>query len=149
VVNNITFKLETFSPRENRKGLYKLQGDLTILESKINLLHLNSQATLWHKRLRHFHTRSMQRMINFVTPKGMPKIHYSKQWCSGYQLGKHAKNKIPKETTYYALKILELVYSDVCGPFKINSIGGARYFVSLLLKEIVDLFYLSQKPCLG
>lgn len=39
---------------------------------------------------------------------------------------------MPKEATYHASKILELVYSDVCRPFKINSTGGARYFVTFV-----------------
>lgn len=29
-------------------------------------------------------------------------------------------------------EILELVHSDVCGPFKITSTGGARYFVTFV-----------------
>ena len=28
--------------------------------------------------------------------------------------------------------ILELVYSDVCGPFEVESLGGNRYFVTFI-----------------
>lgn len=132
VVDNVTVKLEAFASRENSKGLYILQGDPTLLEPEANTLQLNSQATLWHKRLGHFHTRGMQRMLNSGAVKGMSKIQFSKQTCSGCQLGKQARTKIPKESTYHASKILELVHSDVCGPFKVNSTGGARYFVSFI-----------------
>lgn len=36
VVDNITLKIESFASRENRRGLYKLQGDPTILEPEVN-----------------------------------------------------------------------------------------------------------------
>lgn len=28
--------------------------------------------------------------------------------------------------------VLELVYSDVCGPIEVNSLGGSRYFVTFI-----------------
>lgn len=51
---------------------------------------------------------------------------------SGCQFGKQARKKMPKIATHNATKILELVHSDVCGPFKTNSTGGARYFVTFV-----------------
>ena len=39
---------------------------------------------------------------------------------------------MPKQTTYRATQILELVHSDVCGPFRVNSLGGCRYFVTFI-----------------
>ena len=35
-------------------------------------------------------------------------------------------------TEHRATKILELVHSDVCGPMKTPSIGGARYFLTFI-----------------
>jgi hypothetical protein len=39
---------------------------------------------------------------------------------------------MPKEATFHATKILQLIHSDVCGPFRTNSLGGARYFVTFI-----------------
>ena len=47
------------------------------------------------------------------------------------QLGKHARTKVPKEATFHASKILDLVHSDVCSPFKTCSTGGAKYFITI------------------
>ena len=30
------------------------------------------------------------------------------------------------------MKLLEVVYTDVCGPFEIESLGGNRYFVTFI-----------------
>ena len=39
---------------------------------------------------------------------------------------------MPKHTTHHTSKPLELVHSDVCGPFRVNSLGGYRYFVTFI-----------------
>lgn len=71
-------------------------------------------------------------MVNFEAVSGLPQLQFSKQPCTGCQLGKHARTKMPKETTFHASEILQLVHSDVCGPFRTNSLGGARYFVTFI-----------------
>ena len=132
IFDNTTLKLEAVAQRENSKGLYKLQGNSVKIAPEVHLVQRNSQANLWHKRLGHFHIRGIQRMLQFEAIKGMPEIQFSKHTCDSCQLGKHTRTKIPKETTHNASKILELIYSDVCGPFKVNSTGGARYFVTFI-----------------
>lgn len=102
------------------------------MKLEVNLIYPNSQATLWHKRLGHFHTKGMQRMIHFEAVRGLPNLHFSRQTCSGCQLGKHAKTKLPKEAAHHSSKILELVHSNVCGSFRVNSLGGSRYFVTFI-----------------
>lgn len=37
-----------------------------------------------------------------------------------------------KKTTFHASKSLQLIYYGVCGPFKVNSTGGARYFITFI-----------------
>ena len=104
VIDNATLRVEAFASRENNKGLYRLPGSRTDREPEINLLHHNSQAILWHKRLGHFHTKGIQRMINFEAVTGLPHLHFSKQICIGCQLGKHARTKMPKRRHTMLLK---------------------------------------------
>ena len=65
VIDNVTLKVEIFAPRENSKGLYRLSGIHKPDSPELNLVYSNSQATLWHRRLGHFHNRGLQRMILF------------------------------------------------------------------------------------
>lgn len=147
VIDNITLRVEAIACRENNKGLYRLQVDSPDPSPKINSLHLRSQAVLLHKRLRHFHARGMQRMITFKAVRGMPYLQISTQIYSMCQLGKHAKTNIPKEATHHASRILELAHSDVCGPFKISSTGGAKYFVTFVdnFSRKRWIYFISQK----
>ena len=132
VIDNATLQVEIFAPRETPKGLYRLSGMHNSLEPAVNMVYPNSPATLWHQRLGHFHVKGLQRMKNFEAVKGLPPLHFSSQVCSGCQLGKHARTKMPKLASHQASKILELVHSDVCGPFRVNSLGGHRYFVTFI-----------------
>ncbi len=52
--------------------------------------------------------------------------------CEACIEGKHQRKYLPKDEASKASKLLELVHSDVCGPMKITSHGGARYFVTFI-----------------
>ena len=71
-------------------------------------------------------------MLASEAVRGLPPLRFTRKICHSCQLGKHARTKMPKLATHRSTKILKLVYSDVCGPFKVNSIGGARYFVTFI-----------------
>ena len=71
-------------------------------------------------------------MQNSGAVHGLPPLHFSRHVCTGCQLGKQTRTKLPKEATFHATKILQLVHSDVCGPFRTTSLGGARYFVTFI-----------------
>ena len=62
-------------------------------------------------------------------------------------IGKHARTKIPKETTHHSPQILELVHSVVCGPFRTTSLGGSWYFVTFIddLSTKMWLYFLPNK----
>ena len=50
--------------------------------------------------------------------------------CEVCALGKQTRAKVPKQRPSCSSDILQLVYLDVCGPFKNCSLGGARYFLT-------------------
>jgi transposase InsO family protein len=52
--------------------------------------------------------------------------------CETCIIDKHQRNFFPKDEVIRASKLLELVHSDVCGPMKTPSHGGARYFVTFI-----------------
>ena len=145
VIDNNSLKIEAFACRENKKGLYRLQGESLKLE--VNSLQLRSQAVMWHKRLGHFHFKGLQRMMASNAVTGLPQIQAPKQMCTGCQLGKHARAKLPKEATFHATRILELTHSDICGPFKTCSTGGAKYFITFTddLSKKVWIYFIVQK----
>ena len=53
----------------------------------------------------------------------------SLQTCESYLLGKITKSPF-KEKGEWAINILSLVYSDVCGSMSISAKGGFNYFIT-------------------
>ena len=140
VVDDATLHVEVVAVREHNRGLYKLQSNTLVthrfdhrepetLSAQAYSLHrddVQSPTTLWHRRLGHFHTRGMQRMLAANAVRGLPRLRFPTTICTGCQLGKHSRTKIPKQTSHVSTRILELIHLDVCGPFKTTSTGGAR-----------------------
>jgi hypothetical protein len=60
-------------------------------------------------------------MFNGMNFLKMPLHHV----CEAYIEGKHQRTSFPKGEATRASKLLELVYSDVCGSMKTTSRGGA------------------------
>jgi transposase InsO family protein len=62
---------------------------------------------------------------------GIPKIPLVKHVCGSCAMGKQQRNRFPKAATHPATQTLEVIHSDLCGPFP-SSILGYRYFVTFI-----------------
>jgi hypothetical protein len=74
---------------------------------------------------------------------GMPQIDHVEQLCDTYVVTKHKRWPFPWHALYRALKQLELVHGDLCGPIT-PSTPGRRYF--LLLVDDALLFMWAVLP---
>jgi transposase InsO family protein len=88
--------------------------------------------------------------------KNISHIDHSDKLCEGCVLGKHPRNFFPKEASYRAKKVLDLVHTDICGPITPNSLGKYRYFIIFIydfsrrtwvyfLKEKSEVFFVFKK----
>jgi hypothetical protein len=64
---------------------------------------------------------------------GLPNIHFSKGICEGCVLGKHPQEKFDKGKTQKASFPLDLIHSDLMGPFPHPSISKSRYVLIFLM----------------
>ena len=126
--------------RNPANGLYRLQGD-TILgchevpsaqPKALALMSAPCNASTWHKRLGHFHYQGIRRMIKFGAVHGLPQMSIRNFHYSSCLTGKQSRKSISKVRSHESTEILELVHSDVAGPFRIQSLRGARYFVTFI-----------------
>ena len=126
--------------RNTANGLYKLEGETHIgchefhssTQEALVLTSQTSRASLWHKRLGHFHFQGIRHMIQFGAVCGLPNMSISNYPCSSCLTGKQSRKTIPKIRTHESTKILQLVHSDVVGPFRVRSLGGEKYFVTFI-----------------
>ena len=117
-------------------NLYRLDVDpnfesnylsLHTIGIKRNLLNDNS-SLLWHKRLGHI---SIERMKRLVKEGILPNLDFTNfnvcvDCIKGKQTQKHSKGSKRSSS------ILEIIHTDICGPFSTPCFNGQKYFISFI-----------------
>ena len=93
------------------------------------------RALLWHKRLGHPNPqvlrllRRFDKQFQFPLTKACLDAHKACEACNRAKAQhlSYSTNTLPRAT-----RPMELIHSDIWGPFPIPSIGGSRYFVSFI-----------------
>ena len=85
---------------------------------------IKGDINLWHQRLGHLNKDDVKRTIGCEDNL--------KEVCETCALGKQSSKPVTKETKNKAQKPLELVYSDILGPFEVPSLSGSRYAISFI-----------------
>ena len=115
-------------------NLYQL--DLKVIGGDVSAKALTSAhgsaMELWHKRLGHLHVNGVKGLQSMVVDMDLGKGASQMLACEGCVEGKQARASFPSDGGTRATQVLELVHSDVCGPMKTLSFGGARYFVTFI-----------------
>jgi hypothetical protein len=89
---------------------------------------VSSDGELWHKRFGHVAYRTLKHLPKMV--KGVPSVlSPAKHLCEGCALGKAHKHSY-HVSEKRATKPLEVIHSDLMGPFPSKSIQGNSYTVS-------------------
>jgi len=85
-------------------------------------------AFLWHKHLGHF---SRERIERLIKNKILIDLHFTNlNNCVDCIKGKQTKHT-KKEATR-STQLLEIVHTDICGPFGVNSFKKKRYFITFI-----------------
>ena len=63
---------------------------------------------------------------------GLPKINFSKGFSQGFILGKHPEHNFEKDSHERTFAPLELIHSDVFGPFPHMLMSQAKYALRII-----------------
>ena len=89
------------------------------------------EAQLWHERFGHLGVQSLQQLAAKGMVSGLPsEIGLLPGVCEGCMLGRQARESFPTSSSK-EVEPLALVHTDLCGPMKVPSLGGAKYFMIL------------------
>jgi hypothetical protein len=92
-----------------------------------------NSADLWHQRLGHLHMDGVKSLGSKNLVTGLNIGDGSKtEFCKGCVHGKQQRTPFPKDGGTRASELLELVHTDLCGPMKQTSFGGAKYFITFI-----------------
>lgn len=87
---------------------------------------------LGHLRFGHLNFMSLNKFITQDMVTGIPSLEMPEKICEGFLVGKQSRKSFILTMPMRSSCILEVVHSDVCGPFEEKSIGGNMYFVSFV-----------------
>ncbi|GAA0165653.1 hypothetical protein LIER_20998 [Lithospermum erythrorhizon] len=106
-------------------ALYR--SKLEVINNHINIVE--SSMELWHNRLGHMSEKG----LNTLSKREIiPKFDGSNlKTCSHCLMGKQHRGSFNKQAKRKG-KVLELVYSDVCGPMTTKTLGGCCYFATFV-----------------
>ncbi|KAL4031342.1 hypothetical protein IC575_009619 [Cucumis melo] len=127
-----------------RHGLYVLEGTIVSGSAAIASGKVTDMSMLWHKRLAHVSERGLQALSQQGFLGGVKNVELS--FCENCIMGKSTRVTFGKGK-HTTKGILDYVHSDLWGPTKEVSMGGSRYFVSIIddFSRKVWIYPLKQK----
>ena len=99
---------------------------------------LQEKAELWHRRFCHLGADNMARLVQLDMVEGMGGIpdaafkQLQQGVCEPCVMGKQSRLPFPSGDGSKADKPLALLHMDLCGPMPVASLGGCRYFATIL-----------------
>jgi hypothetical protein len=106
-------------------GIYKLDS----AEQSANITTTSHAPELWHRRVAHPENSIAVHFKEAVT--GCNSVPATEGTCVPCLQGKHHRSPFPKDGKR-AENLLDLIHSDLCGPMENDSLGGSRYFLTLI-----------------
>lgn len=119
----------------DRKGrLYELNVDV-MKQSSAMVSESESQLSLWHRRYGHIGKSGLLKLIRSDMIEGIEgkvSSDSSQKICEPCMMGKQAKLPFEECVKSRSSRPLELVHTDVCGPFKPESWDDKKIFVTFI-----------------
>ncbi|KAJ9552668.1 hypothetical protein OSB04_016713 [Centaurea solstitialis] len=137
----IMYKADTLIEvmRASRRGdLYLMCFDTLEANEEICLVSSvkNEDAWLWHTRFCHLNFHTLDKLVRLKLVKGLPNIKFEKDHLSSTcEMGKlrRSSHKTKSDPSYD--KPLQMLHVDLCGPIAVQSFGGRKYILVLIVDE--------------
>lgn len=144
-VSSVTDKGYTVKFEKNRATVHRKDGSIALTATKHNHLYVidekaehtafvseqDDNLIRWHQRYGHLNIKDLKKLRNNMVCGMNLKSNANEIKCEICAKCKiHAQPHKP--STHRETKVLGLVHSDICGPMKTESLGGAKYFVTFI-----------------
>lgn len=101
----------------------------------------------WHCRYGHLSFGGLKTLEGKDMVQGLSVLKAPSKVCEGCLIGKQQIDSFPKESTWRASQILQLIHADICGPITPISNSNKRYFISFIddFSQKTWRFFLAEK----
>jgi len=112
-------------------NLYRVELEVPNIE--VHGAEVKSNIDLWHERLGHLSESKMKELLQNNMMVGLDfKMEDHLSFCPVCSIGKQPRQKFVTADSIRTKDIGEVIHSDVCGPIRITSVGGASYFLTFI-----------------
>ena len=102
---------------DHTSKVYKFSHFLPYSNSSALPIHANEERKLWHEIFGHLKYKYLSDLSGKDMVIGLPKIKFYKGVCQGCILGKHPEHKYEKGSHGRTSAPIEMIHSDIAGPF--------------------------------
>ncbi|KAL8107156.1 hypothetical protein AgCh_023818 [Apium graveolens] len=106
--------------KENEKKVFLIN------EEQVKLKLNQDESWLWYSRLGHVNFKAINLMSMDNMVLGMPVIKQLKEVCTGCLMSKQYRKYFHSQLKFIAMRPLELVHGDLCGPISPSTHAGTR-----------------------
>lgn len=102
---------------------------------------------LWYCRYGHLSFKGLKTLQQKEMVHGLPQLNSPLKLCKDSLVGKQQRDPFPKKSNWRASQILQLIYTDICGPIKPVSNSKKRYFPSFIddFSRKLWVYFLTEK----
>jgi len=90
----------------------------------------NDPINRWHQRFGHQNMKGLSTLAYKKMVEGLPILKNGSDMCIDCKVGKQRRDPFQKKSLWRALRPLQLVHSDICGPTSPNN--HKRYIITLI-----------------
>ncbi|KAL4278554.1 hypothetical protein GQ457_03G001430 [Hibiscus cannabinus] len=106
--------------------------DIESGEVKCMKTAIKDDSWLWHLRYGHLGFSGLKLLSKVKMVNGLPEINPPNQLCEACIKGKQHRQSFEVGKSWRARRPLEIVHTDIAGPFDIPSLGGNRYYITFI-----------------
>ena len=120
------------------EDLYRFNLDVMFAESLFNIeqsigkkrsAYNENSAFLWHKRLGHI---SKERVMRLIKNDILPQLDFTDWDICVECIKRKQTSHISKYPATRSTESLQLIHTDICGPFDVPSWNGEKYFITFI-----------------
>ena len=142
IYDSVRGAITFFHMSSNRLCPLKIESIQSFLMSE-----MKDPSWLWHFHYGHLSFGGLKTLQQKNMVTGLPQISTPSQIYEECVVSKQHRSKFPKGKSWRVKEVLQLVYSDICGPINPTSNGGKRYFITFIddLSRKTWVYFLQEK----
>ncbi|XP_074328419.1 uncharacterized protein LOC141666328 [Apium graveolens] len=131
VSNHMTGHKELFTEIDDTISGEVTFGDSSKIPKSLKSV-IKNDSWLWHLRYGHLGFSGLKLLSKTKMVDGFPEINEPENLCEACVKGKQHRQSFPVGKSWRAKRPLEIVHTDIVGPFDIPSLGGNRYYLTFI-----------------